>query len=254
MKGFFEFDRRKKGTVINQVVEQFISYVLDYKLIQGTPLPDLLATKTELGLTDEEIDSILKTLTDKGYLRYVAKKKQYLVQAPSFVYDFIVNVVPAYKEILNSGKKPAVITLEKKEIILDANLAATFKMPVGQKVMRLKRYLTADGNPIFYMDVCFSLDQLPGIQRAFQDDQPHLQIVVQTYPQQYKLHSREISVVTAPPMIQTMLHPKEADMICTFGKYRFFNSKNEVIESGITYMTDLTEYSTTTKNLNDMIL
>jgi ABC-type multidrug transport system ATPase subunit len=117
-----------------------------------------------------------------------------------------------------------------------------------------QQIVTAEPYSQWLQDNLVSLDQLPGIQRAFQDDQPHLQIVVQTYPQQYKLHSREISVVTAPPMIQTILHPKQADMICTLGKYRFFNSKNEVIESGITYMTDLTEYSTTTKNLNDMIL
>ncbi len=254
MKQFFEFDRRKKDSVVDQVVEQFIGYVMDYKLISGSPLPDLALTKKELDLTDAEINIILKTLLEKGYLSYQAKKKQYIIQAPTYLYDFLVNVSPAYKEILNSGKKPGVVTLERSEITLDAPLAAAFQMPVGEKVFRLKRYLTADGLPIFYMDVCFALASLPGIQNAFLDNQPHLQIVIEKYPQQYKFHTREVNIVIAPPMIQAILHPKEEGMICTHGKYRFLNTKGDVIESGITHMTDLTEYSTTTKNLNDMVL
>lgn len=254
MKQFFEFDRRKKENMVEQVVEQFITYILDYKLINGSPLPNLAATKIELDLTDVEINTILKTLVKKGYLTYQPKEKQYIVQSPAYLYDFVVNVSPAYKEILKSGKTPGVVTLERTELTLDATLAATFQMPVGEKVLRLKRYLTADGLPIFYIDFCLSLKHFAGVKDVFQDNQPHLELLMQKYPQQYKLHTRELNIITAPPMIQAILHPKEEGMICTFGKYRFFNAKGDVTESGITYMTDLTEYSTTTKNLNDMVL
>ena len=43
-------------------------------------------------------------------------------------------------------------------------------------------------------------------------------------------------------------------MICTLGKYKFFNSKGEIVESGFAYMTDLTEFSTTTTDLTELLI
>jgi hypothetical protein len=43
-------------------------------------------------------------------------------------------------------------------------------------------------------------------------------------------------------------------MICTLGKYKFFNGKGEIVESGFAYMTDLTEFSTTTTDLTELLI
>lgn len=254
MKQFFEFDRRKKADVVNQVVSQFIAYVNDYKLITGTPLPNLVLTKKELELTEKEIQTIIKQLTDQGYLIYNKKENNYVVNSPTHRYDFLINVAPAYREIINSGKKPAVFTLEKKEVVVDANMAATFGMTIGEKVLHYRRYLTADGVPMFYIDFCLSLDRLPGVNGVFQDHQPHLDLVMQKFPAQYKFHIREISVVTAPTDMIKQLHPHEEGMICTLGKYKFFNGKGEIVESGFAYMTDLTEFNTVTNDLTELLI
>lgn len=60
MKEFFEFDRRKKDSVVNQVVNQFIAYVNDYKLIIGMPLPDLDLAKKNLNSPIKKSKRLLK--------------------------------------------------------------------------------------------------------------------------------------------------------------------------------------------------
>jgi len=254
MKEFFDFDRRKKDSVVNQVVSQFIAYVNDYKLITGTPLPDLILAKKELELTDKEIQKIITELTEKGYLKHNSKDDQYVVQSPSNQTDFLMNIAPAYRAIINSGKKPAVFTIEKKEIVLDAAMANTFQMAVGEKVLHYRRYLTADGVPMFYIDFCLSLDRLPGVNGTFKDNEPHLEFVLQKFSTQYKYHFREFSIITAPVDMVKLLHPHEEGMICTLGKYKFFNSKGEIVESGFAYMTDLTEFTTTTTDLTELLI
>jgi len=254
MKEFFEFDRRKKDDVVNQVVTQFIAYVNDYKLITGTPLPNLATAKNEFELTEKEVQKIISELIDKGYLTYNKKDNQYLVHNPGYKYDFLINVAPAYREILRSGKKPAVFTIEKKEITLDAAMATKFQMTVGEKVAHYRRYLTADGVPIFYIDFCLSLDRLPGVPATFKDNEPHLDFVLQKFAAQYKYHVREFSIVTAPQDIVKLLHPHEEGMICTLGKYKFFNSKGEIVESGMAYMTELTEFTTSTTDLTELLI
>jgi DNA-binding GntR family transcriptional regulator len=254
MKQFFEFDRRKKDDVVDQVVSQFIAYVNDYKLINGTPLPNLTLVKKELELTDKELQKILSQLTDRGYLTYNQKDGQYLVCNQPRTYDFLMNVVPAFQEIIRTGKKPAVITIEKKQIILDEAMANKFQMPIGEEVLHCRRYLTADGLPILYLDFCLSLDRLPGVQGTFKDNQPHLDVVLQKYSTQYKYHVRELSIAQATPEMVKLLHPHEQGMICTLGKYRFFNSKGEIVESGVGTMTDLNEFTTTNTDLTDLLI
>lgn len=254
MKEFFDFDRRKKDNVVNQVVSQFIAYVNDYKLINGTPLPDLDLAKKEFEFTDKEIQKIITDLSEKGYLKFNKTDDQYVVQNPSLQTDFLINVAPAYREIINSGKKPAVFTIEKKEIVLDAAMANAFQMAIGEKVLHYRRYLTADGVPMFYIDFCLSLDRLPGVNGTFKDNEPHLEFVLQKFSAQYKYHVRELSVVTAPIDMVKLLHPHEKDMICTLGKYKFFNGKGEIVESGFAYMTELTEFTTTTTDLTKLFI
>jgi DNA-binding GntR family transcriptional regulator len=254
MKEFFEFDRRKKDSVVNQVVNQFIAYVNDYKLINGTPLPDLKRAKKEFEITEKEIQKIISELTDKGYLKYIQKDDQYVVHSPAKKTDFLINVAPAYRAIINSGKKPAVHTIEKKEIVLDAALANTYQMPIGERVLHYRRYLTADDVPMFYIDFCLSLDRLPGLNGTFKDNEPHLDFVLQKYSSQYKYHVREISIVTAPADMVKCLYPHDENMICTLGKYKFFNSKGEIVESGFAYMTELTEFTTTTIDLTELLI
>jgi DNA-binding GntR family transcriptional regulator len=254
MKQFFSFDRRKKDDVVDQVVTQFISYVEDYKLINGTILPKLDLVKKDLELTDKELQKIITELTQRGYLTYLIKENQYVVSQQSRSHNFLITVDAAYQAIINSGKKPAVFTIEKKEITLNAAMAATFQMAVGEKVLHYRRYLTANGVPIFYLDFCLSLNQLLGVKDAFKDNEPHLDAVLRKYSAQYKQHVREFSIIAAPQAMVKLLHPHEEGMICTLGKYKFFNSNGKIVESGFAYMTDLTEFSTTNTNLNELLI
>lgn len=255
MKQFFEFDRRKKANLVDQVVEQIITYINDYKLIHGMPLPDLNNAMKELEITEVEINRVLKTLLEKGYITFNEKEKQYFIRNPGYRYDFLVNIAPAYREILNSGKKPAVYTLEKKEKVVDEALMNQFQgLTLGEKVLHYKRYLTADGVRMFYIEMCFSVDRLPNIDQAFKDDQPHLDMMMQKYPLQYKFHVREVSVVRPPQPIKVLLQHQESDFICTLGIYRFYNAKGAVVESGFAYMTELTEFTTTSFDLNELVV
>ena len=107
---------------------------------------------------------------------------------------------------------------------------------------------------MFYIDFCLSLDRLQGVSVTFKDNEPHLDFVLQKFSTHYKYHVREFSIVTAPVEMVKLLHPHEDDMICTLGKYKFFNSKGEIVESGFAYMTDLTEFSTTTTDLTELLI
>lgn len=255
MKNFFEFDRRKKANVVEQVVQQFISYVHDYKLIHGSKIPDLKIAKKELELTDQEIHKILSMLQERGYLYFDRATNEYLVQMHPHKYDFIINVVPAFREVINAGKTPNIINLEKKEVIIDAELATKFPgMVIGEKALFMRRYITADHIPMFYIEFCLSKALLPGVEQAFKDEEPHLEIVIKKYPHQYKHHVRQLNIVTAPLEIRKLLGNHEKNMICTYGKYRFFNSKSEVVESGFAYMTDLTEFTTTSVDLTELMI
>lgn len=254
MKQFFEFDRRKKEDVVHQVVTQFIAYVNDYKLITGTPLPDLELTKKELILSEKEIQKIIAELVKQGYLTYNDKEKQYEVHSPTHLYDFLINVAPAYKEIQNSGKKPAVVTLEKKEVVINTDMAVTFQLPIGERVLYYRRYLTADGVPMFYIEFCLSLSHLPEVKGTFKDHEPHLEFLMKKFAAQYKFHVREFAVVTAPKAMVDLLHPKEEGMICTLGKYKFLNGNGEIVESGFAYMTELTEFTTTSSDLTELLI
>lgn len=255
MKQFFEFDRRKKENLVDQVVEQVITYINDYKLIHGMPLPDLTIAKKELNITNGEIKKILKILLDKGFISFNEIENQYLIRNPGYRYDFLVNVAPAYREIVNSGKKPAVFTLEKKEKVVDEALMNQFQgLTLGEKVLHYKRYMTADGVPMFYIEICFALDRLPLAGQIFEDHQPHLEILMQKYPQQYKFHIREVKVVHLPQNIKAIFKDTDPNSICTLGIYRFYNAKGEVVETGFAYMTDLTEFTTTTNDLTEILL
>jgi DNA-binding GntR family transcriptional regulator len=255
MKNFFEFDRRKRTNVVDQVVSQFMSYVDDFKLIEGSPLPNLTLAQKELSLTDHELKQILALLTEKAYLRLDEKTKQYHVSRPEHHYDFIINVAPAYQEIINSGKKPAIFTLEKKDVTITPELASRFQgLTVGEKVTYYKRYFTADGKPMFFIEFCLSSQYLPNAKELFKDHEPHLAIMMQKFPLQYKFHVRELNVVNAPAYVQAVLDPKAKSLLCTYGQYRFFNTKGECVESGFAYMTDLTEFTTTTTDLSELLI
>lgn len=254
MKQFFEFDRRKKEDMVHQVVTQFIAYVNDYKLITGTPIPDLNLMKKELAISEKEIQKIIAELIKQGYLVYNEKEKRNEVHSPSYLYDFLINVAPAYREILNSGKKAAVVTLEKKEVVINAEMAVTFQMPIGERVLYYRRYLTADGAPMFYIEFCLNMKLLPDVKGLFEDHEPHLEFLMKKFASQYKYHVRELSVVTAPPAMIDLLVPNEQGMICTLGKYKFFTGNGEIVESGFAYMTDLTEFTTTSSDLTELLI
>ena len=78
--------------------------------------------------------------------------------------------------------------------------------------------------------------------------------MMQKFPLQYKFHVRELNVLHAPAHVQAVLDPKAKSLLCTYGQYRFFNTKGECVESGFAYMTDLNEFTTTTTDLSELLI
>ena len=117
MKEFFSFDRRKKTSIPEQIVDQIISYINDFKLIQGTPLNNIEASREELGLTQEETKLIVDSLQAKNYLVYDPIVKTYLVNKPTHHSDFLVSLSSIYNEITRAGKNAHVKTIHQE--ILD---------------------------------------------------------------------------------------------------------------------------------------
>jgi hypothetical protein len=74
------------------------------------------------------------------------------------------------------------------------------------------------------------------------------------YPSAYRFHVREFLIKLAPDYIVELLEPKEKGMICNHGTYRFFNQQGQTTEYGMTYLTDLTEFTTISKDLNLLLI
>jgi len=254
MKQFFTFDRRKKTNIVEQVIEQIIAYINDFKLIHGSPLPQIELTSKELLLSSVETSQILTTLTKKGYLKFDAEQQLYLIQKPSRDNEFLITVSPIFREIINHGKVPKVFTLLKTILTVNSEVAMLTGFNIGDRVVHYQRCFTADEIPMMYLDFYLSLDRLPNVDQVFLDHEPHLDKVMSRYPSQYKYHVREINIVEAPEFIVKLLAPKEPGMICNQGKYRFYNLSGQLVESGSVYLTDLTEFNTTTTDLNLLFL
>ena len=107
---------------------------------------------------------------------------------------------------------------------------------------------------MFFIEFCLSLTHLPNADQVFQDDEPHLDLIMKKFSHQYRFHIREINIVDAPNFVVELTKTKEKHPICTYGKYRFMNSKGDVIESGFAYMTELTEFTTTTTDLSELLI
>jgi DNA-binding GntR family transcriptional regulator len=254
MKEFFSFDRRKKTTIQSQIVEQVIGYILDYKLIHGAPLPHIDLTSKELNLTKDEVSDILKTLVQLGYLLFDTKNKVYLVQHPVTDESFVNTVSPIAKEIRKSGETPYVKTIVKEIVTTSSALALQSGFTLGEKLLHYRRIVSANKRPIFHIDFYLSLEKMPKVDTAFKDDEPHLDAVMNQYPTAYRFHVREFMIKYAPNHIAELLEPKEIGMICNCGTYRFFNQQGQTTEFGITHLTDLTEFSTTSKDLNLLLI
>jgi DNA-binding GntR family transcriptional regulator len=250
MKQFFNFDRRKKTNIVDQVIEQIISYINDFKLIHGSPLPQIELTSKELLLSKVEVEQILATLTSKEYLKFDPIQRTYLIQKPSKDNEFLITVSPIFREIINRGKTPKVFTLVKSMMTVNADIAFLTGFAIGDRVVHFQRYFTANDVPMMFIDFYLSLDRLPNADQVFLDHEPHLDKMMNRFPTQYKYHVREINIVEAPEFIVKLLAPKESGMICNQGKYRFYNLSGQLIESGLSYLTDLTEFNTTTTDLN----
>lgn len=254
MKQFFTFDRRKKTPIVDQIIEQVIAYINDFKLISGAPLPDIELASKELSLSKLEVEHILQSLIKQAYLVYDASTKTYLVQKPTKDNGFLINISPFFKSIQQHGKTPKVFTLNKNTLTITHELSLQTGFAVGEKVIHYQRYFTADDLPVALIEFYMSLDKLPQADTLFKDHQPHLESLMSRYGHQYKYHVRELNVIEAPAFIQTLLAPKEPGMICTIGTYRFYNLSGQVVEAGTTYLTDLTEFTTISTDLRLLFL
>jgi DNA-binding GntR family transcriptional regulator len=254
MKEFFTFDRRKKTSIQSQIVEQIIGYILDYKLIHGAVLPNIELTSRELNLTKKEVGDILKTLVQLGYLFFDSKTQMYLVQHPVTDVGFINTISPIAKEIIKSGQTPSVETLLKEFTTATSALSHQSGFTVGEKLVHYRRIVSANERPIFHIDFYLSLEKMPKVDVAFKDHEPHLDIVMSQYPSAYRFHVREFLIKLAPDYIVELLEPKEKGMICNYGTYRFFNQQGQTTEYGVTYLTDLTEFTTISKDLNLLLI
>jgi DNA-binding GntR family transcriptional regulator len=254
MSAFFTFDRRKKVSIQQQIVDQVINYVQDFKLIHGALFPIEELTSKHIKLDKQDITTILKELIKLNYVRLDNEKGEYYIQRPIYDHGFINQVAPISKEIIRSGQKPKFFTLQRTTLHATPALAHKSGYKVGEKLLHLKRYICANDRPIFYISFYLSLEKMLKADQIFKDDQPHLEMMMNQFPLQYQFHIREMKINYAPDFIVELLAPKEKGMICNVGQYRFYNQLGQTSEYGETYLTDLTEFTTISSDLNTLYI
>ncbi len=239
---------KKTKDVVNVLVKQYIQWIEDYKIISGTPffLPKI--GKKTVVMTEGQINQIKKELKNKGYLQYDQSTDQEVFQFPIYTFDFISTVSAAYREIQKSGKKPGIYTIQKQMKVIDTSLEKTFGFPKGHSVMHYQRMLTANDKPIIMIEFCLSLEHLKNVDQVFKDDQPHLEFVLQKHSIQYQYLLREVSVVNLPQDKKKLFHVEQDNMICTLGKFKFYNKTGVLVESGFAYLIDMQNFTTTSTN------
>jgi DNA-binding GntR family transcriptional regulator len=243
---------KKNDKVVELLVKQYIQWIEDYRIISGTPffLPKI--GKKTVVMTEGQINQIKKELKNKGYLQYDQATDQEVFQFPIHTFDFISTVSAAYREIQKSGKKPGIYTIQKQMKVVDPALEKTFGFNKGHSVMQYQRMLTANDKPIIMIEFCLSLDHLRNVDQAFQDDQPHLEFVLQKYSIQYQYLLREVSVISLPQDKKKLFHVEQDNIICTLGKFKFYNKTGNLVESGIAYLIDMHTFSTTSTSIEHL--
>lgn len=252
MKQFFNFDRRKKESIVAQIIDQTISYINDYKLIHGTPLPNLEEAKKEFSLSTSEIHSILEALMLQGYIKLSADSHHYIIQKPSKDSTFLVDVSPLYRSIKNQGMVPSIQTIEESYLTVDHELAALSGFKYEEKVFKVKKIYYGDKRPVVYAEMYFSLDNLPGVDKYLLPTEPHQDILFKQFPLAFKYHLRELNVISTPDYVQKLLQLNEKDSINTVGKYHFYNIQAQVVEFGVVHLIELTDFTTTISDLSNV--
>jgi len=254
MKQFFNFDRRKKEPVTLQIIEQTISYINDYKIIHGTPLPNVDDLKVEFGLTEKELTLVLDTLTQRGYLIKDTNSNQYIIQKSSKESSFLVDVTPIYRAIQESGMDASIQLLKEEIITVTYELAAMTGFQNEEKVLKQSKIYLGNNIPIAYGEFYFSLDKLPNLEKYLIPTEPHLDILFKQFPTSFKYHVRELNVIYTPVDIQKILKIEEEGSINTVGKYQFYNGQGQVIEFGIVHLNQLNDFQTTIIDLSSIRL
>ena len=239
---------KKTEDVVNVLVKQYIQWIEDYKIISGTPFFIPTVGKKTLILSKDQMEHIIYELKKKGFLDYDQGTNQNLFQFPVYTFDFISNVGAAYREIQKSGKKPGIYTIQKQMKVIDTSLEKTFGFPKGHSVMHYQRMLTANDKPIIMIEFCLSLEHLKNVDQVFKDDQPHLEFVLQKHSIQYQYLLREVSVVNLPQDKKKLFHVEQDNLICTLGKFKFYNKTGVLVESGFAYLIDMQNFTTTSTN------
>lgn len=252
MKQFFTFDRRKKDSILFQIIEQTISYINDYKLIHGSQLPNLEEVKNEFGLSENEISSILSSLIEQGYLKQSSDLRHYIVQKPSKDSTFLVDVSPVFRSIQNLGMKARTSTIEESFVTVDYELAALTGFKYEEKVFKIKRIYYGDEIPRVYAEMYFSLNQLPGVDKYLIPNEPHQEILFKQFPLSFKYHLRELNVISTPGYVQKHLQIHEKNPINTVGRYHFYNLQGLVVEFGVVHLVELNDFITTIIDLSNV--
>jgi DNA-binding GntR family transcriptional regulator len=254
MKQFFTFDRRKKEPITDQIVDQTISFINDFKLIHGTPLPDLEEAKIEFGLSDTELQSILSRLLQRGYVIKDSKTGHYLVQKSSKDTNLLVEVSPIFRSIQQLGMHATIKMIKEEVITTSYELAALTGFQYEEKVLKQSKLYLGDDVPIVYAEIYFSLDKLPNLEKYLIPTEPHQDILFKQFPSSFKYHVRELNVVYTPEEVKKILNIKEEGSINTLGKYQFYNALGQVVEFGIVHLTKLNDFQTTIIDLSTIRL
>ncbi len=255
MNSLFHYDKRKKSKIYEQIIEQIITYINDYKVIHGTPLKDIPEIKAELSLAEHDIKLIFSSLEKQGYVVYDKKLSTYRIQKPIKDSDFLIDVAPAYQQILAQGKTPRIENLHIKNFTVDASFAKVSGFVVGEPVVHCQRLFYANDVPSIIIDLYLSLEKMPLVDEFLKKGLPHMQYVLQNHPKAYQFHVRELQVIYTPEIIQKLMKTEsKEEQICTKGTYHFFHALGKVSEYGVAYMTDLTDFSTQNTDLTKVII
>ena len=143
-----DLERTSPVPLYHQVAEAIQAAIDDGRLARGELLENEVAMAARLGISRPTTRQALRVLVDKGHL--VRRRGAGTRVAPARIRR-PVDLTSLYDDLNQSGQTPSTVVLELEQVSARADVSAALEVPLGAKVVRLRRLRMADGEPLAVM-------------------------------------------------------------------------------------------------------
>lgn len=143
-----DLERTSPVPLYHQVAEAIQAAIDDGRLARGELLENEVAMAARLGISRPTTRQALRVLVDKGHL--VRRRGAGTRVAPARIRR-PVDLTSLYDDLNQSGQTPSTVVLELEQVSARADVSAALEVPLGAKVVRLRRLRLADGEPLAVM-------------------------------------------------------------------------------------------------------